>query len=198
MISREQLAKWMDEVNPQAAGLIRTPETVIEELAAPSLARGRIVKVSSRPPRRPVVFAIGIVDPDYRVMLGKNPAGYLELTARSGVRLDTEPLRIAHVTTFLETTCDLLSGFQILRSFDDIRMMNKPKPEERVRYDALRAKYGKTIRPPQASEQDPWTVTLFAVRSRNLVAIRVRVQPDGRIHPEEKVIEEAIPVPYTK
>lgn len=198
MLDKAELAQRIEAVSQQAAGLIRRPETVVRQLATPFFVRGGIFHVSSRPPLRPLVFAIGAAEPGFAVLLGGNPPGFVELASRAGVRLETELNRVAYATTFLETTCDLLSGFQIPHSFDDIRPMNKPKPEEQKRFEELRQKYSGVIRPPATSAQDPWAVTLFAVRSRNLVAIRARVQPDGRIEVEEKVLEEAIPVPYTR
>lgn len=198
MVNRADLAKRAEETSRQVADLVRRPETEVHQVATPFLVRGSIHHVASRPPLRPMVFTVGTADSDFTVLLGKNPKGFLALASRAGVRLETEPNRISYVTTYLETTCDLTSGFQILRGFDDIRLLNKPKPEERKRYDELRQKYANVIRPPQTSDQDPWTVNLFAVRRRNLVAIRARVQPDGKIDADEKVLEEAIPVPYTK
>ncbi len=198
MTNRAELAQRAVPISKQVAEVLQREETEITELSTPFLIHGSIYRISSRPPLRPLVFTMGVAGPDYAVLLGKNPPGFLDMAARAGVNLDTDPLRIAYVTTYLETTCDQLSGFQILSRFDDIRVLNKPKQAEKERLEKLRQQYSSQIVPPRTSKDDPWKVNLFAVDQRNLIAIQASLQPDGKVTVEKKILEEAIPVTYSK
>ncbi len=50
--------------------------------------------------------------------------------ARAGVTLDSDEQRVALAVTELETTRRFDETFVVLRSFDDLRLMANPTPED--------------------------------------------------------------------
>lgn len=61
--------------------------------------------------------------------------------------------------------------------------------------DRLMQKYASTISAPTTgSDDDGWTVTLWAVQQRDLVRHEVRVGADASVHAEQEVVEKGMPV----
>lgn len=146
---------------------------------------------------RPIVFTIGSAGSGFTVFLASNPEGYIELAQKAGLRLDSSEMRLAYLTTFLETTRSFAHRFQILKSVNEIQPRPNLSEPDTHRFRELLDKYRSVIRPPQISDRIPWECVVFALRRQNLVRIELKLTADGRIQANEMILEENVPIPYT-
>ena len=110
-------------------------------------------------------LVFGCADPDFTVPLAHNPEGFFQLAEKAGLDLSSAELRLGYVQTFLETTGDLSQRFQVLRSYSEIKIINRASDEEVARYKQLEGKFGSVIQPPKVSDQPPWSVTPLRAES---------------------------------
>jgi hypothetical protein len=195
MIDRAALANRVRPESAMVANFIDKPRTEVTQIPTPFLERGEIEHVSTRGPDPPLSYYIGCAEDGFTGLLGNNAAGFFDFVRHAGIRLGDDNSRLQYVQTFLNVTTDFRTGFQILKSFDDIKLMNAAQPKESQRYQDLRQKYGAVIRPPVI--KDSSVAQIWALQNRQLLQIMARVSPDGRIEVAQKVLEQEVPVNYT-
>lgn len=187
----------------EAAGLLAAAEiagrwgTGARMIPAPFLADGAIAVVRCRAPSRPIELAVGLAGQDGAALLSGDPAAFLDLCARAGLRLDTPERRAAYLDAFLEATRRRDAPFQVLRSADEIAPRPGLSAEAADRHRALVARLAGVIRPPALSEGAPCRYRLFALEGRALVEVELELRPDGRVRAGRAVIEDRLPVTYS-
>lgn len=192
MVDKENLARRLEPLADQVAAMVRSPKSDVERLDTAFLSDGAIYRVIYFGAARPVGITIGCAGPDFTVLLPANPAGYMELARRGGLRLDSAEHRLRYAVVFLESTRDFSERFQILRGAGDIELVPSASAEEQERYRQLQDTYRAVIRPPQLSET--WEVSAFALVGQDLVRITVKIGPDGTIQRSDAVLEKALPI----
>jgi len=198
MIDKENLAKRVEPLSKEFAGIIRLPQAEIEQLQTPFFQNGAIYRVAYYGPRHPIGFTVGCAGPDFTVLLPVNPEGFLELATRAGVYLASDQSRLAYVLTFLRTTRHFAQRFQILNSFSEVALINNPTPEHVRRYDQLKEQYSSVIGPPVISGHAPWTISVFALVRQDLARIEVKLSADGTLERSDSVLEKDMPIAYMK
>jgi len=194
MIDRATLANRVRPKNAMIANYIEKPRTEVVQVPTPFLQRGEIDYVSTRGPDPPVAYTIALAEDGFTDLLFNNIPAFYELVKHAGLRLSDDNSRLQYVQTFLNVTTDFRTGFKILKSFDDIQLMNAAQPKEQQRYQELRDKYGAAIRPPVI--KDSSVAQIWALQNRQLLQIMARVSPDGRIEVAQNVLEKEVPVNY--
>jgi hypothetical protein len=194
-MDKETLAARVEKAIPDVAEKIRAERTTIDRIETPFFADGGIYRVMYPSKYRPITFVFGVARKDYAVPLAKNPKGFAELAQTAGLDLSTDSLRLSYVEAFLESTRDFQSRFQILRSFDDIELINKASEEEKRRYEDLKNKYRSTIKPPEVSGKE---INLFVLKRQDLLRLVATVSDDGKIDIKEEILEKDLPIAYVK
>lgn len=198
MTDKAIVAKRLAPLGALVADLVQRSNTEVRQLETPFLQRGEIYRVIHLAENHPVGFTAGWVDPDFAVMLPRNPQGFAELTARGGLRLDTPERRLTYVRTFLETTRDFRLPFQIARSFADLEVIPRATPEQRDRYEQLRKKYEPVIKAPALAGDGPWKGTVFVLKGQALVQLDVTLSPGGKLEIAEEVLEKELLIPSVR
>jgi hypothetical protein len=197
MMDKEKLAQRVELVSKELAAVTRADRTTIEQIETPFFRRGAIYRVVHLGEFRPMAFTVGIAEPDFTTLLPLNPKGFAELAGKAEFRLpDSSKEQLRYVVTFLETTRSFSENFRILQKFDDIELIPNPTDEEKQAYESLKAKYASAIQPPNFTGDVQ--VTAFAVKRRNLVKINARFSADGNIETTETILEENIPIAFTR
>jgi len=179
------------------AAAVEAPETRVTQLATPFFERGAVFLITARTGSRPLLFTVGLAEPDFAVLLESDAEAFGELAARAGVRLETPGDRAAYAGTFLAATRAFDRTFTVVHSVDDIVVRPSPSEEAAARFAEMRAAHGAAIEPPTLSDDAPWLYRLFALRGRELVRIELTLHRDGRVTTREAVLARALPVAYT-
>ena len=198
MIDKDSLAKRVDPSNGDAARMIRAERTEIHQYETRFFRQGSIYQVIYFLPQHPVIMVFGLAEKDFTVSLANNPGGFFQLVEKAGLDLSSPELRGAYVETFLATTRNQSTRFQVLRNFNEIEIITRASDEEVARYKQLEGKFGPAIRPPKVSDQTPWTVSLFALKAQDLVEIQAKLFPDGTLETAITVLEKKMPIDYVK
>jgi len=197
MIDKEKLAQRLEPIGKDAALLVRRDDTTVEQFDTPFWANGAVYRVTHLARYNPVVFTVGCAA-DLTVMLPRNPKGFMELAAKTGLRLNSAENRIAYVRVFLESTRDFRKRFQIVGKFGEIQLIAKPSPEETNRYKELQNKFDSVIKAPAVGDGPPWEVTLFALIGQDLAQLKAKLFPDGKLDVSESTLEKDLPIAYTR
>ncbi|HJS50628.1 MAG TPA: hypothetical protein VJ781_01900 [Pyrinomonadaceae bacterium] len=192
-LTREELAQRAARLGFPVHTDLEKPETLVERVPTRFFSTGGIYRVSTRPPDRPRVYALGVWGKDGIKVLNNDPEGFFELAANSGLKLATGDDYIAYVTTFLESTRDVLGGPQILTKIEESWWLPKPTPEEARKRDDVIAKYKAVVEAPRLSRESSSTVVVYVIRDRALVRMDAKVDSDGRIQISETVLEPEMP-----
>jgi len=198
MIDKESLARRVDPSGGDTARMIRAEKTEIHQYDTRFFQRGAIYRVIYFLPQRPVNLVFGCAEPDFTVPLAHNPEGFFQLAEKAALDLSSAELRLAYVTTFLETTGNLSQRFQVLRSYSEIKIINRASDEEVARYKQLEGKFGPLIRPPKVSDLAPWSVSLYALKAQDLVEITAKLFPNGKVETGITVLEKNMPINTVK
>jgi hypothetical protein len=197
-MDKETLAKRVETINPDVAAKVRAENSKIDQMETPFFAHGSIYRVTYFGPYRPITFVFGAGDDKSIVSLANNKKAFIEFAQNEGLRLDSDNLRLNYAETFLNSTRDFQSRFEIIRGFEDIKLINAPREDEKSRYAALRQEWEGKILPPKISGRSPSVVMFFALKRQDLVEIEVKVFDDGRLEDAEKILEKDIPIAYVK
>jgi len=199
MIDKEKLAERIKPISDGLAPIVRLDGTKIEQAETPFFKRGEIYTVIYLGGSHPIVFTVGTAQEDFTVLLPLNPKGFIELKNKAGLRpFESKKEILQYAVTFLKTTRSFSENFRIIEKFDDINLIPQPTNEEKQQYDTLKDKFASDIQPPQISGNSPWKVTVFVIKRRSLVRINAAVSADGTIETTETVLEEALPIPFTR
>jgi hypothetical protein len=192
---KEVLAGLVEPVDPQAARLIGDPRTEVERLETPFLVQGRIFRVVHNGPYRPIGFTVGYAQPEnWVVLLPTNVAGFEELAARAGAKLDSDALRQAYAITLLETTRSFARPFKVLRRWADLKPLPVLTPAQEERLAALRTRYEPQIVLTETRGAGPWRIPLFVLSGYDLELRTVTLRPDGRVAVANSVLETETPL----
>ncbi len=195
----ESLAQRVEPVYPDLARMLRQKPTKTYRFHTPFFHHGAIYTVVYWTGRHAVVFTVGLGGDEFTAMLAKQPENFFQLATHAGLMLDSDASRIAYVEAFLEATRNQNERLAVLDNFNEIKLLNNPRPEQAERYKALQEKYGSMIQPPEISQDGgSWLVRLFALHGQNLVLMKAQLSPNGRIETEEAVAEKDLPIPRVK
>lgn len=189
-----------DRLRPLDAYLataVEAPGTVVTPLATPFFERGAVLMVTARVGSRPLLFTVGLAEPDFAVLLESDAAAFGDLAARAGVRLETPADRAAYAETFLAATRAFDRTFTVVHNVNDVVARPSKAEEAAARLAQMRADHGAAIEPPTLSDDAPWLYRAFALRGRDLVRIELTLHRDGRVTTREAVLARALPVAYT-
>ena len=193
---KELLARRVEKIDTNSASVIRSADSKIEQLSTPFFRVGKIYRVSKFLPTRPLVIFIGVDDKDFTVVLNANREGYFELAEKAGLLLERRDVRLDYIRTYLETVESKDKRLQILQSVSDIKERPNLDEAEQKEFAEFQAKYEKTIQPPQINESIPYKAIFFVVKGQDLVRLDITLMPDGKITPEETVLEKNLLIPY--
>ena len=194
MIDKDSLARRVDPSNGDTAQMIRAEETQLRQYETPFFRQGSIYRVTYFLPQHPVIMVFGCAEPNFTIPLANNPEAFFELAKQAGLDLSSASLRLAYVESFLETTRNMSQRFQVLRSFSEIKIINRATEEEVARYKQLEGKFGSVIQPPRVSDQAPWSVSLYALKAQDLVEIAAKLFPSGKVETGITVLEKNMPI----
>lgn len=199
MIDKEELARRIEPISDGLAPIVRLEATEIKQTETPFFKHGEIYRVIYLGGSHPIVFTVGTAQSDFTTMLPLNPKGFMELKEKAGLRkFESNKEALKYVVTFLETTRSFSENFLIIEKFDDIDLIPKPTDEEKQKYETLKGKFATIIQPPQISGNSPWEVTVFVIKQRSLVKINAKLSGDGNIETTETILEEVLPIPFTR
>jgi type VI secretion system secreted protein VgrG len=86
-----------------------------------------------------------------------------------------------------------------LHRFDDIQLIARPTEQEKQRYEKLRNAYESVVRPSMIISQDGhWKVTVFALKGQDLVRLDIKLSANGKVAPNESILERDLPISYAK
>jgi hypothetical protein len=199
MIDKEKLAERIESVSDGLAPIVRLEETKIEQTETPFFKRGEIYTVIYLGGSHPIVFTVGTAQENFTVMLPLNPKGFMELKEKAGLRrFESNKEALQYVMTFLKTTRSFSENFLIIEKFDDIDSIPQPSDEEKQKQETLKNKFATVIEPPKISGSSPWKAVVYVIKRRSLVKINAELSPNGNIETTETVLEEVLPIPYTR
>lgn len=199
MIEKEELARRIEPISDGLAPIVRLEATEIKQLPTPFFKHGEIYQVINLGRTRPMVFTVGTAQAEFTVMLPLNPKGFMELRDKAGLRpFETNKEALQYVVTFLETTRSFSENFRIIEKFDDINLIPKPTEEEKQKYEELKGKFSTVIQAPKISGSSSWEAVVFTIKKRSLVKINAKLSSDGDIETSETVLEETLPIPFTR
>lgn len=188
---RMTLAGLVEAVDPNQARFLRDERTVLTRVPTPFLRRGLVFRFEWRGPSGPYAGVIGYAHANQAVyFLAGSPDHFDALTAAAGVALDTDEQRASLAVTRLEATRRLDETFVVLRSFDDMRLMNSPPPEVLARAKALRATYMPRIVPPRSEPSSGgWVVPVYVLSVTDLCLYTVSIGANGHSSHTRAVLE---------
>lgn len=199
MIDKEKLAERIESVSDGLAPIVRLEETKIEQTETPFFKRGEIYTVIYLGGSHPIVFTVGTGQENFTVMLPLNPKGFMELKEKAGLRrFESNKEALQYVMTFLKTTRSFSENFLIIEKFDDIDSIPQPSDEEKQKQETLKNKFATVIEPPKISGSSPWKAVVYVIKRRSLVKINAELSANGNIETTETVLEEVLPIPYTR
>jgi hypothetical protein len=194
-MDKKNLASLVEPLDKQLADMLQADQSTLAVVPTPFFRNGAIYKVMHKLPTRPVVFTVG-QSGESAWLLASNPPAFFELARKAGVILDTDELRIAYVTTFLETTRSFAHRFDILHDVAQLKPRPNLSGDQLQRFQKIVAQYGPVLRQLILSGDGPWTLVVYAVRRQSLVRLDTTLRKDGAIDVREAVLEEYLPIPY--
>jgi hypothetical protein len=180
--------------NPDSAGLVRDPRTVLTPYVLPLLGDATIYRVYAYGPNHPISFMVGLSNGVALPLTGK-PDNFVALARLAGVAIANADTACAYARAWLGTTRPARPLLYIVAALDDVHFVPHPNDEERARIAAFERNYGARLAPPVATAaRDAFLVTLYAVRDRALELHTLTVQPDGGIDDVLETLTDAAPL----
>lgn len=192
-LTREEITRRAARFGNPILAALQRPETNVEQLPTTYFANGGIYRVSTRPPDRPRVYALGFWGTDGIVVLNNEPEHFFELASNSGLSFRSSGDYAAYVTAFFDVTRDFTGGIQILNSIQESWWLPSPSTEEARKKDEVIAKYANIVEGPKMKVGSQSTVTVFVIRDRALLRVNAEVETNGRIRFSEEVMEPEMP-----
>jgi hypothetical protein len=182
-LTREEITRRAARFGNPILAALQRPETNVEQLPTTYFANGGIYRVSTRPPDRPRVYALGFWGTDGIVVLNNEPEHFFELASNSGLSFRSSGDYAAYVTASAPVwPCWLWRWW-----------LPSPSTEEARKKDEVIAKYANIVEGPKMKVGSQSTVTVFVIRDRALLRVNAEVETNGRIRFSEEVMEPEMP-----
>ncbi len=195
MANVADVATMLQASEPDLAARLRDPRTTAEEIPLPFLKPDqRYVEVITRTGRYPTKFPV-LVDGHHAVYLADRPDELKRVARTSGFKLDTRAAVVAYVATLLRLGQPYSRRLMVLERFTELQIVTSAKPDERVRYDLLAAKYAGQIGPPAVEFKDGVAKgSGFVVRAQTLERLSFSVHRDGLADISIAELEPDLPI----
>ncbi|MBX7053342.1 MAG: hypothetical protein K1X36_00170 [Pyrinomonadaceae bacterium] len=192
-LTREEITRRAARFGNPILTALQRPETNVEQIPTTFFTSGGIYRVSTRPPDRPRVYALGFWGTDGLEVLNNEPEHFFELASKSGLNLRSSGEYVAYVSAFFDVTRDFTGGIQILNSIQESWWLPSPSPEETRKKGEIIDKYTNVVEGPKLKDGFPATVILFVIRDRALLRMNAEVESNGRIRLNEEILEPEMP-----